>query len=156
GIALGSVMCNKLLKGEINGKLVPYASLGITISIILLFIFGIFYQQNIDSTQIISVADFLFKNIYGFLMSLSLLSLAIFSGFYMVPLYAIMQHRSKAKHLARVIAANNVMNALFMVLASVWSILLFSLNFNVSEVLLIVGILNIPMFFIIKSLLKDG
>tara|TARA_Y100000385_G_C13103532_1_gene646068 strand:+ start:1841 stop:2965 length:1125 start_codon:yes stop_codon:yes gene_type:complete len=97
GIAIGSLLCNKLLKGNIDGRLVPYGSFGITVSIILFFTFGIFYNNSLDVTSLISVTNFLFSNHYGFLISLSLLSLSIFSGIYIVPLYAIMQHRSNEK-----------------------------------------------------------
>ena len=96
GIAIGSVMCNKLLKEKITGNLVPYGCVGITISIILLFIFGILYQANIAVFGIISLSAFI-ANIYGILIIFSLLSLAIFSGIYIVPLYAIIQHRAEKK-----------------------------------------------------------
>ena len=155
GIAIGSLLCNKLLKGNIDGRLVPYGSFGITVSIILFFTFGIFYNNSLDVTSLISVTNFLFSNHYGFLISLSLLSLSIFSGIYIVPLYAIMQHRSNEKHLARIIAANNVMNALFMVLASIAAIFLFSLNLNVNEVFLVIGTMNIGVFFVIKNIVKN-
>jgi acyl-[acyl-carrier-protein]-phospholipid O-acyltransferase/long-chain-fatty-acid--[acyl-carrier-protein] ligase len=156
GIALGSVLCNKLLKGKIDGGLVPHGSLGITISIISFFVFGALYQQNHNLVDVIGVYEFLFANIYGFFISLSLLSLSIFSGIYIVPLYAIMQHRSDEKYLARIIAANNVINALFMVLSSIVAILLFSLKLKVDEILLIVGILNLGVFFVVKKLVKNA
>ncbi|MDB2550902.1 MFS transporter [Rickettsiales bacterium] len=154
GIAVGSLLCNKLLKGNIDGRLVPYGSFGITISIILFFIFGELYKNSFDEDNLINVSNFLFLNYYGFLISLSLLSLSIFSGIYIVPLYAIMQHRSNEKHLARIIAANNIMNALFMVLASVAAILLFSLNLNVNEIFVVIGTLNIGVFFVIKNIVN--
>jgi acyl-[acyl-carrier-protein]-phospholipid O-acyltransferase/long-chain-fatty-acid--[acyl-carrier-protein] ligase len=154
GIAIGSLLCNKLLKGNIDGRLVPYGSFGITVSIILFFTFGIFYKNSLDVTNLISVTNFLFLNSYGLLISLSLLSLSIFSGIYIVPLYAIMQHRSNEKHLARIIAANNVVNALFMFLASIAAIFLFSLNLNVNEIFLVVGIVNVGVFCVIKNIVK--
>ena len=154
GIAIGSVLCNKLLKGNIDGRLVPYGAFGITVSIILFFIFGVLYKNSLDICGQESVSHFLFSNGYGCLISLSLLSLSIFFGIYIVPLYAIMQHRSDEAHLARIIAANNVMNALFMVLASGTTLLLFSLNLNVNEVFLSVGIINTGVFFIIKNIVR--
>tara|TARA_Y100000385_G_C13103532_1_gene646069 strand:+ start:2953 stop:3141 length:189 start_codon:yes stop_codon:yes gene_type:complete len=57
--------------------------------------------------------------------------------------------------LARIIAANNVMNALFMVLASIAAIFLFSLNLNVNEVFLVIGTMNIGVFFVIKNIVKN-
>ncbi|MFT6106740.1 MAG: acyl-[acyl-carrier-protein]-phospholipid O-acyltransferase [Rickettsiales bacterium] len=154
GIAIGSVMCNKLLKGKIDGRLVPWGSFGISVSVIALFIFGKFYQKNIDTLELISIGNFLFGNIYGFLISLSLLALSIFSGIYIVPLYSIMQHRANSKYLARIVAANNVMNALFMVCASIGAMALFASGLNISQIFLIVGIANFGVFFIIKNIVK--
>ena len=155
GIACGSAACNKLLKGRIDGRLVPYGSFGITISIFLFFIFTMLYSNTAQLNNIIGITDFLFGNRYGFLISLSLLLLSIFSGIYIVPLYAIMQHRSDEKYLARIIAANNIMNALFMVLSTIIIIFLFSFNFNVNQIFLIVGLTNIIIFFIIKNIVKN-
>jgi hypothetical protein len=149
-------MCNKLLKGQISGKFVPLGSLGISASVIALFVFSLLYQKNIDSSQLISIGSFLFDNIFGILISISLFSLSIFSGIYIVPLYSIMQHRSNSKHLARIVAANNVMNALFMVLASIFTILLFSCNLNINQIFLIVGIANFAIFFITRNIVNKN
>jgi hypothetical protein len=149
-------MCNKLLKGQISGKFVPLGSLGISASVIALFVFSLLYQNNIDSSQLISIGSFLFDNIFGILISISLFSLSIFSGIYIVPLYSIMQHRSNSKHLARIVAANNVMNALFMVLASIFTILLFSCNLNINQIFLIVGIANFAIFFITRNIVNKN
>lgn len=151
GIGIGSVLCNKLLKGEINGRLVPYGAIGMTIAIVL-FVFASNIYTNVGS--IIGLLEFLSSGIEAWLIIGGLFMVSIFAGIYIVPLYAIMQHRSNDKYLARIIAANNVFNALFMVLASIFAIGMFSMNFTVIEVLLTIGIINIPVFFVINGVVK--
>ncbi len=152
GIGVGSVWCNKLLKGEINGRLVPVGSIGITISIIAFVAASYCYNPPSDSLVVLS--QFFAAGLAAWGIVLSLLMLSIFSGIYIVPLYAIMQHRSNDKYLARIIAANNVLNALFMVLASVIALGLFALGLSVVQLLLVVGLANIPVFFVVRGVIK--
>lgn len=154
GIGIGSVMCNKLLKGKIDGRLVPFGSIGITIGIIIFCAASYFYNSSITPDHLLSLKEFLSANIYSWLIILGLLTIAVFSGIYIVPLYAIMQHRSEEKYLSRIIAANNVLNALFMVISSIGVVALSKLNFSLLQIFLLVGIVNIFVFFIIKKIVK--
>lgn len=151
GIGIGSVWCNSLLKSEINGRLVPYGAATISIAIILFFIASHYYVRP---EQILDLQLFLSSGPFAWSILLSLLMLAIASGVYVVPLYAIMQHRTEERYLARVVAANNVVNSFSMVLASLFAIALFTLSFSVNELLLAVGIMNIPIFFIIRGVVR--
>lgn len=151
GVGVGSVLCNRLLRGEINVRLVPYGSIGISVSIFTVIFASYLYAIP---SEIITLSGFVSSGFAAWFVMGGLLMLSIFSGVYIVPLYAIMQHRSDKKHLARVIAANNVLNALFMVLASIFAVGLFALDFSITELLLSVGILNIPVFFIIRKVVR--
>ncbi len=153
GIGIGSVMCNKLLKGQINGRLVPYGSIGITIGIGIFCIANYFYTTP---EQIISLGEFFSNSCYSWLIILGLLVVAISSGIYIVPLYAIMQHRSEAKYLSRIIAANNVLNALFMVMSSVVIVALIQLKFDLLQIFLLLGTTNILVFFIIRKIVNQN
>jgi acyl-[acyl-carrier-protein]-phospholipid O-acyltransferase / long-chain-fatty-acid--[acyl-carrier-protein] ligase len=154
GIGIGSAMCNKLLKGKIDGRLVPFGSIGITIGIIIFCTASYFYNSSIVPDHLLGLKEFLSLNIYSWLIILGLLTIAIFSGIYIVPLYAIMQHRSEVKYLSRIIAANNVLNALFMVISSISVVALFKVNFSLLQIFLLVGIVNIFVFFTIKKIVK--
>ncbi len=169
GICVGSVLCNKLLKGEINGKLVPYGSSGMTVSIAIFVIaayqFGVDRAAYINQTAAVAahelgLAEFLGIGVSSWGIMVGLLGLAISAGLYIVPLYAIMQHRSEDRILSRVIAASNVIGAFFMVVASVMVAALYSINFTSVQVLLLVGLMNIPAFFVVRSIvsrrLKDA
>ncbi len=147
-MAIGSVLCNKILQGKITKKLIPYGLLGMSLSIIILFSLGIKLQEINNIGELININQFLFQsNNYGLYISLSLLFLAIFAGIYIVPLYAIMQHYAKEEFLSRIIAANNIINALFMVLATILVIILFQFNLNINEIFLFIAILNILKIF---------
>ncbi len=155
GIGVGSIICNKLLKGKINGRLVPFGSIGITIGIIIFCAASYFYNLIIKPDDLLSLKDFLSLTIYSWFILLGLLTIAVFSGIYIVPLYAIMQHRSKEKYLSRIIAANNVLNALFMVISSISLITLFKLKLTLLQIFLLIGIINIFIFFIIRKIVKQ-
>src|SRR5690606_18709286 len=133
GIGIGSMMCNKLLKGRINGKLVPFGSIGISLGILSFCFASNLYQTP---ENIISLREFFAVSYSSYPIMLSLLTISIFSGIYIVPLYAIMQHRSNFKYLSRIIAANNVLNALFMVASSLVIIILIKAHFTILQIFL--------------------
>lgn len=151
GIGIGSVMCNKLLKGQINGRLVPLGSIGISFSIIAFCFVSYLYQTP---ENIISLGEFFANSYHSYLITLSLLAIAVFSGIYIVPLYAIMQHRSDDKYISRIIAANNVLNALFMVASSFVIIGLIKLELTLLQIFLTLGIINILVFFFIRKIVN--
>lgn len=163
GIGLGSAWCNKLLKGEINGKLVPYGSVGISLSILVFvissFVFTIRRMHYLEHVllyqdKILNIQEFFAVGLSSWAIVISLLSLAICAGLYIVPLYAIMQDRTEEKYMARVIAANNVVNALFMVMASVVMLVLFALKVTLLQLFFILAVANIPVYFIIRGVVK--
>jgi acyl-[acyl-carrier-protein]-phospholipid O-acyltransferase/long-chain-fatty-acid--[acyl-carrier-protein] ligase len=153
GIGIGSVMCNKLLKGQINGRLVPLGSIGISIST-LLFCFASHLYQTPES--IISLKEFFANSCHSYFITFSLFAIAIFSGIYIVPLYAIMQHRSDDKYISRIIAANNVLNALFMVASSFVIIALIKLQLTLLQIFLTLGLINILVFFFIRKIVNHN
>ncbi len=163
GIGLGSIWCNKLLKGEINGRLVPYGSAGMSIAILLFVVASYFYEVErlyyLEQVlkyedRVLVLLEFFNMGISSWGIVISLFMLSVCSGIYIVPLFAIMQHRSDDHYLARIIAANNMVNALFMVLASIVALAMFSLNFSVMNIFLTVGLLNIPVFLMIRGVIK--
>jgi len=75
-----------------------------------------------------------------------ILGLGVFGGFYIVPLYALIQSRTAENERARVIAANNILNALFMVVSAIVSILLLSVaKLSIPELFLVVSLLNVAV-----------
>lgn len=153
GIAIGSMLCNRLLKGQVNATYVPIAAIGMSI-----FAFDMYWVANSvqawPSVELMTLLDFL-STFSGWHISLDLLLLSVCGGLYTVPLYAILQQRSNPSHRARVIASNNVMNALFMVLAAIGTVTMLECNFTVNDVFLAIAILNVFVAIYICKLLPE-
>ena len=140
GIGIGSAICNKILKGKIDGTLVTIASISITIAISILC-YGSYFYHTPD--HLISLKEFLTSGSHAWLIICGLLMMAVFSGMYIVPLYAIIQYRSDAKYLSRIIAANNVLNALFMIFSSIFMVVLLKFGFSLLQILLPIDLMII-------------
>jgi len=154
GIGVGSLLCNRMLKGRVNATYVPLGALGITIFTIDLFI-AANHASSLYTNEIIGLATFLHA-FNGWRIVFDLLLIAICGGIYTVPLYAILQQRSDKEFRARVIASNNIINALFMVGAALGTVLLLKIGFSVNHVFLLVGIANGFVAVYVCRLLPEG
>ena len=115
GIGLGSLLCERLSQRRVEIGLVPLGSIGISVFAIELY----FASHALPSPgHLLSVGEFLAGARHWRILA-DLFLLAMFGGFYSVPLYALIQSRSAPTHRARIIAANNILNALFMILSAV-------------------------------------
>jgi len=95
-----------------------------------------------------------FHTFMGVRISFDLFMLSICGGLYTVPLYAILQQRSDAAYRARVIASNNIMNALFMVIAAAGTLIMLKMHFTVNDVFLLIALLNVIFVIYIRQLLR--
>jgi len=150
GVGIGSLLCERMSGNRIELGLVPFGSIGLS-----LFAVDLYFAQPVRSIiPVSSVAEFLsVSGSWRILLDLSLLG--AFAGFYSVPLYALIQKRSKRQHLSRIIAANNIINTVFMVAASLLAILLLNLGFSIPELFLVLAALNIVGAIYIYSLLPE-
>ena len=123
GVGLGSLLCERLSKGVVEIGLVPIGAMG-------MMAFGIDLYTASDS----GAADWRLLSDIAFI--------GFFGGVYIVPLYALIQSRAEKTHQSRVIAANNVLNALFMVISAVFAMLLFKLGLNIPQLFLITAMMN--------------
>lgn len=153
GIGIGAYLCTKIQKGRIDAKYVPLGIFGITVFIVDLFFASSTHTNN--SSELISFFAF-FQHLSHWRISLDLLLIAICSGIYIVPLYTLLQTRTEPAHRARVIAANNIFNALFMVISSVASMILLGLGLSVLHLFLVLGIVNAAIALIVCQLLPDA
>lgn len=137
GIGAGSLLCEKLSARQIEPGLVPLGAFGMTIFAIDLA----FVDIALADTHLLSAKMFIADGAnWRVLIDLGLISL--FSGFYIVPLYAIVQHRSDPRHRSRIIAGNNIINAAFMVIAALMSIGLLKLGLTIPQLFLVVALMN--------------
>ncbi|MBD3644512.1 MFS transporter [Alcanivorax sp.] len=136
GIGLGSFLCEKLSGKRVELGLVPLGSIGLSVFGVDLF----FSYAGLEGNGQVDIAGFL-QQAGGYRVLMDLLGIGVFGGFYIVPLFAFIQHRSNPKHLSRIIAANNILNALLMVGSAVAGIVL-------------VGLLEltVPQFFLALAL----
>ena len=141
GIGVGSILCARLQHGAINLRLVPLGALGLT-----LFGFDLYLVSPAVDAQgpLIGAAAFLAQAAHWRIV-VDLAMIALAGGIYCVPLYAVLQAESAPEHRARVIAANNIINALFMVLAGVASALILSMDLGIATIFLAVAIGNATM-----------
>lgn len=141
GIGVGSMLCNRLLRGALRTTFVPLGALGITLfSLDLHFSAAAFVaaEQSVTVTLVQFVAEW-----RGVRVLLDLFMIALAGGVYIVPLNALIQARSNPAHRARNIAALNVLNALFMVVSALASALLLGMGGTVPELFLILALANI-------------
>jgi len=118
GISAGSLFCERLSGGQVEIGLVPLGAMGLT-----LFGFDLYLASPATPTTYSSVIAF-FAVGANWRITIDLMMIGIFSGFYIVPLYALVQQRTDPAHRSRVIAGNNILNALFMVVSAITAMLL--------------------------------
>lgn len=142
GIALGSLLCNRLLKGEVHLKYVPLGIWGMSLFTLDFCWASTGFSIAPPSSSLIGLSAFL-STFSGIRIACDLLLLSICSGFYTVPLYATMQTQSAAQVRSRVIACNNIMGAIFMVMAAVITMGLVMLGFSTIQLFMTVAVVNV-------------
>jgi 1-acyl-sn-glycerol-3-phosphate acyltransferase len=137
GIGCGSLLCETLSRRQVEIGLVPLGAIGMSVYSIDLY----FAARGLASTGTLPLAAFVAEPAHWRVMA-DLALLALFAGLYSVPMYALVQLRSQASHRARIIAANNILNALFMIASSAIVGLLLKRGWTIPEVFLAVGLAN--------------
>jgi len=142
GIGLGSIMCEKMSGGRIELGLVPLGAIGIILfSVDNYFASQYFFTLSLPEAQM-NASQFL--DMTGSLRVLIDLALiGLFGGFYVVPLNAMIQTRTHSRHRARVIAASNILNALFMVISAIGTVGMLQLGFSIPQIFLSLGGLSV-------------
>jgi 1-acyl-sn-glycerol-3-phosphate acyltransferase len=149
GIGAGSLLCEKLSGHKIEIGLVPFGSIGLTI-----FAVDLFFASPVSHATSLGVAAFL-QQAGSWRVLFDLLMIGVFGGFYIVPLYALIQSRSEPSHQSRVIAGNNIMNAFFMVIAAGVAILGLSSGMTIPQLFLLTGVLNLLVAIYIYTLVPE-
>jgi len=142
GIALGSMLCEKLSGKKVEIGLVPFGSIGLSLFGILLWWHSGDFPKGEQPYHWLAVLE----HSQSWAVLADILGIGIFGGFYIVPLYALIQARTEEDKRARVIAANNILNALFMVVAAIVSILLLSVaKLTIPELFLVLSLMNVAV-----------
>jgi acyl-[acyl-carrier-protein]-phospholipid O-acyltransferase/long-chain-fatty-acid--[acyl-carrier-protein] ligase len=151
GIGAGSILCDRLLKGEISARYVPIGALGMALFSLDLYLAS---RLTAPATELMGAVAFLGQPVHWRVLG-DLFLIALCGGIYIVPLYAIMQSRAEQARRARIIAANNVLNALFMVLGALGSAGMLWARFTVTDVFLAMALANIAVAVYICRLLPQ-
>ena len=137
GIGTGSLLCEVLSRRHVEIGLVPLGAIGMSVFAVDLYL----ASRGLPASEVMSLGAFLAQSAHWRLMA-DLLLLSLFAGLYSVPMYALIQLRSQPTHRARIIAANNILNALFMIASSVIAGVLLKSGFTIPQIFLFTGLAN--------------
>jgi 1-acyl-sn-glycerol-3-phosphate acyltransferase len=151
GIGVGSLLCEVMSRRHVEIGLVPLGAIGMSVFAVDLY----FASRGLAvPATAFTLSQFLaVSGHWRVLADLALLSL--FAGLYSVPMYALIQLRSQPTHRARIIAANNILNALFMIASSILAGLALSLGLTIPQIFLLVGLANAVVAFYIFMLVPE-
>ncbi len=140
GIALGSMLCERLSRHRVEMGLVPLGSMGLTLFGVLLW----WHATGVPAASEIRDWTALLAEPRAWWVLIDILGLGTFGGLYIVPLYALIQSRTALEERSRVVAANNILNALFMVISAIFSILILTVaGLSIPQLFLAVALLNV-------------
>ena len=137
GIGIGSLLCEVLSRRHVEIGLVPLGAIGMSVFAVDLY----FAARGLPPSAGYTLGSFLAEHAHWRVMA-DLALLSLFAGLDSVPMYALVQLRSAPSHRARIIAANNILNALLMIASSILVGALLAAGFTIPQVFLVIGILN--------------
>jgi 1-acyl-sn-glycerol-3-phosphate acyltransferase len=137
GIGAGSLACDRLSARKVEVGLVPFGSIGMTLFAVDLWL----ASRGMAGGGSRGAGAFL-GDVSSWRVMADLFLLAFFAGLFSVPLYALIQSRSEPSHRARIIAANNILNAFFMIVASLMAKGLLDAGLTFPQLFLVMGLMN--------------
>ncbi len=150
GVGIGSLLCERLSGHKVEIGLVPFGSIGMTVFAVDLY----FARPHLASVHGLSAREFLFAagSIH---IVIDLILIGLFAGLFIVPLFALVQSRTARSELSRVIAGNNILNALFMVVSAGLGLGLTALGLSIPQIFLCVAVLNALVAIYIYTLVPE-
>jgi hypothetical protein len=150
GVGAGSLLCERMSDRRIELGLVPFGSIGMSLFAIDLY----FAQPEMHVIPVSTISEFLARSgSWRVLTDMALLG--AFAGFYSVPLFAMLQQRADRQHLSRIIAANNILNAVFMVAAALLAVMTLNAGLSIPQLFLLLAVLNAIVAIYIYTLLPE-
>jgi hypothetical protein len=150
GVGAGSLLCERLSGDKVEIGLVPFGSIGLTLFALDLFLASptALPAQTMGALQFIAHAA-------HWRILFDLIMIGMFGGFYIVPLYALIQSRAERSHQSRIIAGNNILNALFMVASALMAIGLLKAGLTIPQLFLVTALLNAVVAIYIYTLVPE-
>jgi 1-acyl-sn-glycerol-3-phosphate acyltransferase len=150
GVGVGSLLCERLSGRQVEIGLVPFGSIGLT----LFAIDWVIATPRVDS-HVLLTAHALVALPGGLRTLLDIAAVGAFGGFFVVPLNALVQQRSRPEALARIIGANSILNALFMVAAAVLAAVGLARGLSVLQLILLAAVMNAVVAIYIYTLVPE-
>ncbi len=150
GIGTGSLLCEVLSRRQVEIGLVPLGAIGMSVFAVDLY----FASRGLPARPVMGLGAFLGQAAHWRVMA-DLALLSLFAGLYSVPMYALIQLRSQPTHRARIIAANNILNALFMIASSLIAGALLKNGFTIPQIFLFTGLANLVVALYIFLLVPE-
>jgi len=150
GVGTGSLLCERLSGRKVEIGLVPFGSIGLTLFALDLY----FASPAAGAGSTVGAIEFL-AQLQHWRILLDLALIGVFGGFYIVPLYALIQSRGERSHQSRIIAGNNILNALFMVVSAGMAIGLLKIGFSIPQIFLATALLNAVVAIYIFTLVPE-
>jgi 1-acyl-sn-glycerol-3-phosphate acyltransferase len=150
GIGAGSLLCEKLSGRRVEIGLVPFGAIGLT-----LFGVDLYFASAVPVAAGGAHFTDLLRSPDRWRLLADIALLGLFGGFYIVPLYALIQTRSERSHQSRIIAANNILNALFMVVSALVSMLLFAAGLSIPQLFLATALFNAVVALYIYTVVPE-
>jgi acyl-[acyl-carrier-protein]-phospholipid O-acyltransferase/long-chain-fatty-acid--[acyl-carrier-protein] ligase len=147
GVGVGSMQCARLLRGDVSARLVPFAGIGIS-----LFCWD--FASAASSAGTIATAAATLSTLSGWRMVIDLFLLAACGGVFSVPLYAIIQDQAAPTERARMVAANNIMNALFMIAGAAATASAAAIGWDAPQFLRLAAVANLLVACWIMSIVR--
>lgn len=152
GMAAGTFTCTKFMRGIVHPTFVPLSSFGIGLTAFLLYFFT---KGYITPDVPLHTVPF-FRSADGIKIGIVLFFMAFFGGMYIVPLNAFLQNRAPKKYLATIIAGNNIMNALGVVLLSGFVLALFKIGFRIHAIFFMLSVISFCVSLYILTIIPDA
>ena len=150
GVGIGSLLCEKLSGRKVEIGLVPFGSIGLTVFAIDMAL----GSPAVPAAQTLNGAAFLQSpGSWRLLTDAGLIG--VFGGIFIVPLYALMQQRSRPEVVSRVISANNIINALFMVAAAIFGAVALRNGLTIPQLFVAVAVMNAAIAIYIYTLVPE-
>lgn len=151
GIGIGSLLCHKLLRGQVKMHFVPWAILGVSLcgADIWWSTAGMLHE----GTQYSGFSDYL-DTPHDWRMTFDFLMMAIFGGMFIVPLYTMLQVESDEHDRARAIASNNIVNAFFIAVSAVLIAVAYEYGADVRDIFIAAALINLPVVWLIWKYVK--
>jgi MFS family permease len=137
GVGVGSLLCESLSRGRVEIGLSPLGAIGMTLFAVDLYV----ASSHLPVSELMGIHAFVAQAEHWRIMA-DLLLLSLFAGIYSVPMYALIQQQSNNAECARIIAANNIINALFMIASSLIAGAMLGAGLTIPEVIFCTGVAN--------------